>query len=210
MLIVVLVLAAFVVVPFIIWGEQMDAHASNFVHDQATRWAIALIGIGLLVLDVILPVPSSLVSISLCMLLGPAWGVPTVFSGMVGAFALGYLIGQLLPAARLRAWVGPETWDAIARRQTAGMLWIAASRPVPVLAEVTAIFAGTLRLPFGASLAAAAASSLFVAVAYGLAAWVGLEQAGSSTTLLVFSAACLPAASWAALKWLQRPGAQKL
>lgn len=210
MIVVVLAVAAFVIVPFVIWGEQIDARAPNFVHNQAKRWAVALIGVGLLVMDVIFPVPSSIVSISLCMLLGPMWGVPTVFVGMVGAFALGYLLGQLLPATRLRAWVGPETWDAIARRQTAGMLWIAVSRPVPVLAEVTAIFAGSLRLPFGASLATASASSLFVAVAYGLAAWVGLDQAGSSTPLLVFSAACLPAASWAALKWLQRPGDQEL
>lgn len=205
MLAVVLALVAFVLVPFIIWGEQMDRAVPRLVEDQTTKWAIALTGVALLVADVLLPVPSSIVSISLCLLLGPAWGVPAVFAGMVGAFALGYFSGLLLPADRLRAWVGARTWDSlVAGRQATGMLWIASSRPIPVLAEVTAILAGSLRLPFGPSLLAAAASSLLVATAYGAAAWLGLDRADSSIEILVICAACLPAASWVALQVIRR------
>ena len=205
MLLVVLVLVAFVLIPFVIWGEQMDASIPKLVADQTTKWAVALTGIALLVLDLILPVPSSIVSISLCLLLGPAWGAPAVFVGMVGAFVVGYLSGRLLPAARLRAWVGTQVWDSVANHwQTASMLSIAASRPVPVLAEVTAIFAGSLRLPFWRSLIAAGGSSLLVAAAYGMAAYLSLDQGGSSTALLVFFAACLPAVSWAVLQLIRR------
>jgi len=205
MLVVLLMLFAFVIVPFVIWGDQMDASAPRLVQGQAAKWAIALIGIGLLVADVLLPIPSSVVSISLCLLLGPGLGGLAVFSGMVGAFAVGFLVGRLLPATRLRNWVGAQTWDAFAsKRLPASLLWIAASRPVPVLAEVTAIFAGSVGMPFLPSLSVAALSSLLVAIAYALAGWLGLHQAASSTALLVFSAACLPAASWGAFQWLRR------
>lgn len=204
MLAVIGLFAAFVIVPFVIWGEQMDASAPELLQSRATKWAIALIGVSLLVLDVVLPVPSSVVSISLCLLLGPGWGTAAVFAGMVGAFVLGFWLGQRLPAQRLRRFVGAHTWDAVASTRTGGLLWIATSRPVPVLAEVTAVLAGSLRMPFGPSLAAASVSSLLVSIAYGVAGWLGLNQLDSSITLMVISAACLPAASWGAFCLLRR------
>lgn len=205
MLAVLLLLATFVIVPFVIWGDRMDIQAPKLMQSQATQWAIALTGIALLVLDVLLPIPSSVVSISLCFLLGPAWGALAVFVGMVGAFAVGFLVGRLLPTSRLRRWVGGRTWDAVASaRRSGGLLWIATTRPIPVLAEVAAVFAGTSGIPFVPALAAASVSSLLVASAYGFAAWMGLNQLDSSLTLLVISAAFLPAASWAALRWLRR------
>lgn len=205
-----LLLVAFVIGPFVLWGGQLDAHAPKLVEGQATKLAIAMIGIGLLVLDVLLPVPSSVVSITLCLLLGPLWGGVTVFAGMVGAFSGGFLLGRLLPAARLREWVGPPTWDLFATKQLpASLLWIAASRPVPVLAEVTSLFAGSLRMPFGPSIAAAALSSLLVASAYALAASLGLHNADFGTPLFVLSAACLPTLSWAALQLIRRSRLEK-
>jgi len=205
-----LLLLAFVIVPFVLWVEQLDATAPRLLRDQPTRWAIAAIGIALLSSDVLLPVPSSVVSVTLCLLLGPVLGGAAVFVGMVGAFALGLLIGRLLPAERLRRWVGADTWDALAaKRLPASLLWIAASRPVPVLAEVTALFAGSVRVPYKASMAVAALASLLVAAAYALAVWVGMpggthgDRAAWSTPLLVFSAACLPAASWIAYRWIR-------
>jgi uncharacterized membrane protein YdjX (TVP38/TMEM64 family) len=205
MLTVVLVLAAFVIVPFMLWGEQMDANMPQLVQDQTTQWAVAWIGIALLVLDVLLPVPSSVVSMSLCFLLGPLWGGLAVLVGMVGAFAAGFWLGQLIPTSRIRSWVGAQTWDAVASTsQTSSLWWIAVSRPLPVLAEVTSVMAGSLRVPFGASFAAAALSSLLVASAYGASAWLGLGQMGSSAALLALSAVCVPAASWAAFQWWRR------
>lgn len=202
---VVLALVALVLIPFVIWGQQMDVAVEQLVRDQPTKLALALIGIAFLILDVVLPVPSSVVSISLCLLLGPAWGVPVVFIGMVGAFALGYFVGLQLPAALLREWVGSQAWDSLrTRQQSASMTCIAISRPVPVLAEVTALLAGSLRLPFYTSLATASASSLAVAAAYGSAAWLGLSLANFSTTALVICAASLPVASWLVYRWMKR------
>ena len=205
MLTLVMVLVVFVLLPFALWGEQMDANMPRLVRDQTTKWAVAWIGIGLLVLDVVLPVPSSVVSVSLCFLLGPVWGALTVLVGMVGAFTAGFWLGRLLPTVRVRRWVGARTWDAVAATgRSAGMWWIAASRPVPVLAEVTAVVAGSLRFPFATSLAAATFSSVLVSAAYGASAWLGFGQLGSSTALLALSAICLPAASWAVFQWWRR------
>lgn len=209
LVVLLVLLVTLVIVPFILWGEQLDATAPRLLRDQPTRWAIAVFGVALLCSDVLLPVPSSVVSVTLCLLLGPVMGGVAVFMGMFGAFALGLLIGRLLPAERLRRWIGADTWDALAaKRLPASLLWIAASRPVPVLAEVTALFAGSLRVPMTASLAVAALASLLVAAAYALAVWLGMSDGsqggGWSTPLLAFSAACLPAASWIAYRWIRR------
>ena len=205
MLVLVLALCAFVIGPFVIWGDQMDAQAPQLVQDQPTKVLIALIGVVLLTSDVLLPIPSSVVSISLCLLLGPGLGGLAVFAGMLAAFSAGFVVGRMLPAARLRNWVGPQTWDAFAsNRLHASLLWIAGTRPVPVLAEVTAICAGSLGIPFLPCMAAAAASSLFVSITYSLVGWFGLHSGSSSTALLVVVAASLPAASWGAYRWVRR------
>jgi len=205
LLAIVLALAIAVIVPFLIWGEQMDSRAPTLLHHQATRWAVAAIGMGLLVADVLLPVPSSIVAVSLCLLLGLPWGPLAVFAGMTGAFVTGYLLGHFLPSTRLRRWVGPRTWDALAsRHRTSSLWWIALSRPIPVLAEVTAVFAGSLHLPFLPSLMAASVSAYLVAIAYGLAAWVELQHVSASLALVVLAAVLLPAAGWMSFQWIRR------
>jgi uncharacterized membrane protein YdjX (TVP38/TMEM64 family) len=204
-LIIVLGLCAFILVPFLIWGEQMDEYLPKMVENKRTVLSIALTGVVLLTLDVFLPLPSSIISISLCLLLGPLGGASAVFVGMIGSFTLGYLAGRLAPATHIRTWVGPDTWDWITnRQQTPGMLWIAATRPIPVLAEVTAILAGTLRFPLGRSFLAAGSSSALAAAAYGGAAWMSLDQASSSTVLFVAFAAFIPITSWSAFKLTKR------
>jgi hypothetical protein len=66
-----------------------------------------------------------------------------------------------------------------------------ASRPVPVLAEASAVIAGSLGVSFPAALAAALVSSLGVAACYGVAAAAGLSGGGF---WLAFAASMLLAA----------------
>ena len=136
-LLVALVLAA-IIVPFMIWGEALDALAPQMLQRQDTRWYIAVLGVALLMVDVLLPVPSSIVSALLCVLLGPLHGSLAIMAGMMAGFACGYLLGRMLPADTLRRWVGAALWDSVrdkaARQSTA---WIVVSRPVPVLAEAS-------------------------------------------------------------------------
>ena len=207
LLTVLLVVAAFVLVPFALWGDQMDAAAPALLSSQTTRWAVALLGVSLLVVDVLVPIPTSVVSVMLCVALGFPWGMAAVFAGMVGAFVIGHLVGRVLPTERLREWVGPVAWDTFAARKTASLAWVAASRPIPVLAEASAVMSGSFRVPFLPALAAASSGSALVSAAYGLAVRFGVEQSGSTLAVLVVCACTGPVLGWLALTALRRPHA---
>src|SRR5215213_6788996 len=128
----------------------------------------ASLGIGLLIADVVLPVPSSLVMVTHGALFGVLWG--TVFSllGSVGAavfaFAIGRRGGALLervvtPAERARASNILARW---------GTLAIIVTRPVPLLAETVAIMAGASSMRWRAIIVASVPGSLPPALLYAL------------------------------------------
>jgi len=190
-------LCSAVLVPFAIWGESLDAALPAWLSSQAdARW-IAAVGFFLLVSDVLLPVPSSIVSIALCFLLGPALGGLVVFAGMSAAFLFGYAVGALVSRFAVNRWVATATWQIAARRLNEGSLfWLAATRPIPVLAEVNAVAAGILRLPLGRAMAHVAIADALVALAYALAARIGLGAADASPLALVAVAALLPGICW--------------
>lgn len=197
---ILVALVAAIIVPFLLWGEEIERLAPQLLSSADTRLLVAGVGIMLLVTDLALPIPSSVVSISLCLLLGPVSGALAVAVGMLGGFLCGYGLGRLLPSTALRRWVGPELWDAVSRRAAeSGALWIMVSRPVPVLAEATAVISGSLRVPLRSALPAALLSSAVVAGCYGAAAYIGLSNGGF---WLAFAVSLL----LAALLWLLSRG----
>ena len=113
----------------------------------------------------------------------------------MAGFVCGYLLGWMLPAERLRRWVGARLWDAVrdkaARQSTA---WIVVSRPVPVLAEAVSILAGSLRVPWRRAMPAAAMSSALVALCYGATTALGL--ANGSFWLSFAASIALACAAW--------------
>ena len=203
-------LLAFVLVPFALWGEQLDRQVVEGLQRLPSHYgAIAAIGITLLVIDVLLPVPSSAVAVFVCFALGPVGGAVTVFIGMVLAFAAGYGLGALVPAPRLRAWIGQPIWDSLVDAGTGfgpGLVWIGATRPIPVLAEAAAVAAGSLRLSLFPSLLAAAIASAAVAAAYGFATAASTGLASESIAAGVVVAGLLPATCWGLARlYLRRP-----
>ncbi len=191
------VLLACVLVPFALWGDALDRAAPQWLDAQDARLWIAAFGIALLMADVLLPVPSSVVAMGLCWSLGPVWGGSAVAIGGLMAFATGYGIGRLVPEDRLRRWVGPMVWDR-AREQA----WIVFARPLPVLAEMSALLAGVWRLPPGAAFASAASSSCMVGALYAAFAWLGWQAPGIVPALIAMSA--LPTMMWIAHRYALR------
>lgn len=204
----VLALLLLILVPFLLWGEAIERLAPELLHADAGPLVIAGLGIALLTADVVLPIPSSVVSVLLCVLLDPWLGALAIMAGMLGGFATGYALGRMLPARSLRGWVGPALWDAVTvRAERAGALWIMVTRPIPVLAEATAVIAGGLRLPLARAFTAAALSSAGVAACYGIAVHLG-RVAGNFWLVLAVSLG-LAGAFWAASRlWLARIGAR--
>jgi uncharacterized membrane protein YdjX (TVP38/TMEM64 family) len=156
----------------------------------STGTLTALLGTGLLVADVILPVPSSAVMVAHGALFGVVGGTLLSVGGSMGAALVGFSIGrrggQLLdrlvtPEERVRA-------DHILSRW--GGLALVVTRPVPLLAETVAIMAGTSPLGWRWAALAALVGSMPPALLYALS---GATAAALTSGVLVFCLALLVA-----------------
>jgi len=147
--------------------------------------AAAAIGLTLLVVDVVLPVPSSVVMVLHGALFGAVVGSLLSVAGAVGATVVGYLVGR--GGAPLVARVAPpaEQDRAAALLGRWGPLAIVVTRPLPLLAETTAIVAGTTRALTVPRVALwAGVGAVAPAVAYAVA---GSSAAGGADLPLVFA-----------------------
>lgn len=161
----------------------------------------ALVGVGLLVADVALPVPSSLVMVAHGALFGVVIGTALSAVGSTGAALVSFVLGRR-GGPLLSRFVPPEE-RARADRLLArwGTLAIIVTRPVPLLAETTAIMAGASPLGWRSVALAALAGSLPGALLYAL---TGAVAASFRNGALVFGLALLVAgAFWLARRWLE-------
>jgi uncharacterized membrane protein YdjX (TVP38/TMEM64 family) len=162
----------------------------------------AFLGIGLLVADVLLPIPSSLIMIAHGLCFGFAVGALLSLVGSVGAglvaFSLGRyghpLLHRLIPPAEKRH------ADALFARW--GALAILVTRPIPILAETMAILAGASPISWQRMVLATVAGSLPAALLYSLTGAVALAL---DRTLLAFVLVFLIAlVFWWSRRQLQR------
>jgi uncharacterized membrane protein YdjX (TVP38/TMEM64 family) len=129
----------------------------------------AALGVGLLVADQLVPVPSSLVMISLGALYGAPAAILLALAGCIGMTAAGFAIGRAGGPLLARLVPAGERARADALLDRWGVLAVLVSRPMPLLAETVAIAAGASSLGWGRTLVAAALGALPEAVAYSLA-----------------------------------------
>jgi uncharacterized membrane protein YdjX (TVP38/TMEM64 family) len=150
----------------------------------------AVFGVLLLIVDVFLPVPSSLVMLAHGAGFGIFGGTALSVLGSVGAAALGFALGRR-GAAWLARLISPAEKAAADRLLTHfGVLAIVVTRPVPLLAEAVAILAGASPLRTSQVLWASAAGALPPSLLYALAGASGRSTASGA---LIFSAVLLVA-----------------
>jgi membrane protein DedA with SNARE-associated domain len=173
------------ILPFVAVGELPGERWLSGADRSATLFGA--LGGGLLAVDVLLPVPStivgSLLGARLGFLSGWLWG----WGGLVAGNQLGYWAGRMLlssPGFRLP---GPPTGPLVF-----------ATRPVPVLAEAVAIAAGAGRMPALSFLATSVlGNAVFAAAMAGNGAALLPERwAGPGLVLPML----LPVVAWVA--WL--------
>jgi uncharacterized membrane protein YdjX (TVP38/TMEM64 family) len=160
------VLIGLVLIPFFLFEAQLTAFAEQTTHTDTAAWIAAGSIFGLLAFDVLLPVPSSIVSTAAGVLLGFWRGAAIVWTGMTVGCLLGYALGRRVSGAAGR-FVGE---DGLRRAESLvqryGDWTLVICRPVPVLAEASVMFAGLVRAPFGRFLALTSLSNLGIAVGY--------------------------------------------
>lgn len=160
-------------------GVDFLQDPSDWMHSRGLA-AAAAAGVGLLVADVFIPVPASIVMLAHGKLFGVAAGSALSLLGSLGATVLGFALGRrggpllarlVTPAEKARA-------DAMLREY--GALAVLVSRPVPLLAETVSILAGASPMGWGRLLAAAVAGNLPACLLYALAGATARDLASGS------------------------------
>jgi uncharacterized membrane protein YdjX (TVP38/TMEM64 family) len=183
---------ALVIVPYVIWGDQIDAWTSGFLETAHGKPGLAagVLG-GLLASDILFPVPSSIVSTACGLFLGVTLGALTSLIGMVISCGLGYWLGRICGRPVAVKLVGErdlKNFEGFSSRY--GIWALVLARPVPVLAEVSVLFAGVSRMSFGRFMLATSLSNMGISVGY---AAIGAYAADMNSFLIAFMAGiCVP------------------
>ena len=154
----------------------------------------ALIGIGLLTVDVFLPIPSSLVMVANGALFGFATGSILSLIGNFFGFIFAYWVGNR-SLSLIHKFLSPKEFYRGNRiLQRWGILALILTKPLPILAETTAIMSGVSKLPFIKSLTAVMIGSLPVSLLY---AWSGSQSKDINFTVIIFiTLICLSIVVW--------------
>ena len=194
-LLIVLLLAA-IIVPFMIWGDHFDATLSL---DGARAWMQSygrwawLAGILLLCADIVLPIPSTVVMSALGLMYGWWWG------GVAAAFG-SWLSGIFAYAACRYAGQGAARWiageEGLAKVETLfakqGGWLVTLSRWMPVLPEAVACLAGIAQMPWRTFVIALTCGSVPLGFAFAAIGAIGEMH----PTLAVVLGAAVPVLLW--------------
>ena len=165
---------ALVLVSWMIWGGGWEARFSleGAVEEltAAGSWAWAW-GTGLLVGDVILPIPGTVVMSALGYVYGPVVGGLFAAMGSTASGLIAYGLCRLC-GDRAAAWIlGPKDLERGHRLfERAGGWIVCLSRALPLLPEAVACTAGLVRMPFRKFLIALVCGSFPMGFVF---AWVG-------------------------------------
>jgi len=151
---------------------------------QGGGWLAAGVGVGLLVVDLFIPVPSSLIMIAHGAVFGIFKGALLSLLGTLGATCLGFYLGRR--GGGWLDWIVPPAERRRAERLLLrwGGLAILVTRPITILAESVAILAGTSPLSWSHMILATLAGTLPAAVLYAM---TGALAAGLDNMLLIFA-----------------------
>lgn len=199
----IVLLLAGIIGPFWVWGARFDEVLSL----SGTRdWMAAngswawLAGVLLLVSDIVLPVPSTIVMSALGLTYG--WFLGGVLASL-GSFSSGLVAYGLCrwlgrPAA---LWISGQEGLAKGERlfEKQGGWLVATSRWMPVLPEAIACLAGLVRMPWMVYVVALACGSVPAGFAFAVIGAMGSERPGVAIAL----SALLPLFLWFLARHLQ-------
>ena len=161
------------------------------------RGLAAWFGVGLLMADIVLPVPSSVVMLAHGALFGVIPGAALSLLGRTGNAVVGVLIGR--GAGNLLGRRSRTANDSGKGAELVGRWGLAAvvfTRPIPVLAESTLVAAAAVGLSPLAVIAAAVVGALPEAVLYAVAGGIATSYANGA--IVFFAVIVLAVAAWAA------------
>jgi len=204
-LLLLLALAAIAVplVPFLACGARLDAVITDWLDPPPPASVLAALEVGVLAADLLLPVPSSMVATLGGAALGVGVGTACAWLGMTAGACCGWWLGRTTAGRALERLAADDRVALARQERRLGPLLVVLTRPLPLLAEAVALFAGAAGMPLPRFLAAAGGGNLAIAFAWSLAGALGRDAATLQWMLvasLVVPAAC-------ALLAVRRPAA---
>jgi len=180
-----------------VWsGEELVAR-----FEESREWAW-LAGIGLLLADLLLPIPGTVVMSALGAVYGFWLGGLIASAGSMLAGMLGYGVGRFFNEGFAKRWLGEKDFEKGRALFDRGGAWVVAmSRALPILPEVLACMAGLLRMSFGKFLIALACGAVPMGFLF---AWIGALGTDYPGWGLGFSLG-VPAVLWTATLLIKKP-----
>ena len=167
------------------------------VDSIGARGLAAWVGVGLLVADIVLPVPSSVVMLAHGALFGVVPGAALSLLGRTGNAVVGVLIGRgagnVLSRRSLRR-SAADTGKGAELVERWGIAAVVFTRPIPVLAESTLVAAAAMGLSPAAVIGAAVVGALPEAVLYAVAGDIATSYANGA--IVFVGVIVLAAAAW--------------
>lgn len=183
------------IVPFLLWGSRLEPAIESWLQQRHSPWLIAAAVIGLLSVDVALPIPSSFVSTYAGAELGMVAATIVSWLGMtLGAsiaFAMARVGGRAAGSADL------EGMETAARRLGARLLVL--TRALPILAEASVLALGALGLSWRRFFPAVALSNLGIAAIYSVFGALAREK--EAVIPAMAASVVVPLAAAALVRW---------
>lgn len=204
LIVLTIAICAFFLLGWWLFGQGLEEAwdvnvlAARFAEAKGWAW---LVGIGLLLADLLLPIPGTIVMSALGAVYGVWLGGVIASAGSMLAGMLGYGVGRFFNEDFAKRWLGEKDFEKGRELFRSGGAWVVAmSRALPILPEVLACMAGLLRMPFGKfciSLACGAVPMGF------LFAWIGAFGSDYPSWGLGFSLG-VPAILWSAAFFIRK------
>lgn len=187
-----------------LWGgnfeDRFSVHGAVAYLDQAGGYAW-LLGWALLVSDIVLPLPGTVVMSALGYVYGALLGGLLSATGSVLAGLIAYGLCRLFGERGAKRLLGEQDFNRGRRWFAKGGGWLVClSRSLPILPEVVACTAGLVRMPFKRFVIALVCGSLPLGFVF---AWIGAAGRDEPEWAMAFSLA-IPAVLWALARLLLR------
>ncbi|MGB6221377.1 TVP38/TMEM64 family protein [Haloferula sp.] len=175
------------------WEERFSLAGSVEWLESNGDWGW-IAGVSLLIGDVVLPVPGTVVMSALGWLYGPLFGGLAASLGSVLAGLVAYGLCRTMGEKMARRLLGDLDYEKGRLLFTNGGGWmVAISRALPILPEAVACTAGLLRMPFGRFFVSLLCGSIPIGFLF---AWIGSGGREAPAWALAFSL-LVPAFLWA-------------
>ena len=176
-------------IPFILFGDSLDNWTNSFFQSEPSKLIASIVIGSLLSIDIVAPVPSSILSTAGGYFLGFIGGTFISLIGMTISCLIGYWIGDKFGRPAAERFADSKEISRFESLQKKYGDWIIIiSRSVPVLAETSVLFAGIGHMKFNRFMLMAIISNLGISVVY---AAVGAYSAHINSFLFAFAAAIL-------------------